>query len=456
VQEGATLAYADVTALFFGCAGAVHTRPREQPDAHSGWRKGNRIRTTEHERSPSTNWEAPAVGDERLGIRGPARGTAPVPLSVLDLATVGKGLTATDALRTSVAIARTAERRGYHRMWVAEHHSMPGVASSSPAVILAHLAAHTRTLRLGSGGVMLPNHAPLVIAEQFGTLEALAPGRIDLGLGRAPGTDGATAAALRRLESLHEGADDFPRQLAELTRFLDDDFPEGHPYARIHAIPGPVQGSAEGGVQSPHRPSVWLLGSSGFSAQLAGALGLPFSFAHHFSAANTVPALALYRESFRPSEVLDRPYASIGVSALAAEDPEQARRQVLAGALSMLRLRTGRPGLVPTPEEAADYEFRPMEREFVDSWLANVIYGDPESVRRGLDELVARTGADELVITANAHTPAARLRSYELVADAYGFPQDATAGAAAGADEEAGADGGADVGRGAPTGVSAP
>jgi luciferase family oxidoreductase group 1 len=361
------------------------------------------------------------------GIRGTVRGTAPVPLSVLDLATVGKGLTASDALRTSVEIARTAETRGYHRMWVAEHHSMPGVASSSPAVILAHLAAHTRTLRLGSGGVMLPNHAPLVIAEQFGTLEALAPGRIDLGLGRAPGTDGATAAALRRTEGLHEGADDFPRQLAELTRFLDDDFPDGHPYARIHAIPGPVQGSADGGVQSAARPSIWLLGSSGFSAQLAGALGLPFSFAHHFSAANTVPALALYRESFRPSPVLDAPYASIGVAALAADDPAEARRQVLSGALAMLRLRTGRPGLTPTPEEAEAYPFSPMEREFVDSWLANVVYGDPAEVRAGLDALVARTGADELVITANAHTPAARLRSYDLIADAYGFPKDVAA-----------------------------
>ncbi|MEV6012515.1 LLM class flavin-dependent oxidoreductase [Streptomyces sp. NPDC051976] len=357
-------------------------------------------------------------------IRGTVRGSAPVPLSVLDLATVGSGLTATDALRTSVEIARTAETRGFHRMWVAEHHSMPGVASSSPAVILAHLAAHTRTLRLGSGGVMLPNHAPLVIAEQFGTLEAMAPGRIDLGLGRAPGTDGATAAALRRSESLHEGADEFPRQLAELTRFLDDDFPDGHRYARIHAIPGPVQGSADGGVQSPSRPVIWLLGSSGFSARLAGELGLPFSFAHHFSAANTVPALALYRDSFRPSAVLDKPYASIGVSALAAEDPEQARRQVLTGALAMLRLRTGRPGLVPTPEEAAAYRFSPMEREFVDSWITNVVNGDPDTVRSGLDDLVARTGADELVITANAHTPAARLRSYELIADAYGFPKD--------------------------------
>ena len=367
-------------------------------------------------------------GDTGDGIRGTVRGTAPVPLSVLDLATVGSGFTATDALRTSVEIARLAETRGYHRMWVAEHHSMPAVASSSPAVILAHLTAHTGTLRLGSGGVMLPNHAPLVIAEQFGTLEALAPGRIDLGLGRAPGTDGATAAALRRTESLHEGGDDFPRQLAELTGFLDDSFPDGHRYARIHATPGPVQGSADGGVQSAARPSIWLLGSSGFSAQLAGALGLPFSFAHHFAAANTVPALALYRESFRPSKVLDRPYASIGVSALAADDPDEARRQVLAGALSILRLRTGRPGLVPTPDEAQAYPFSAAERDFIESWLADVVHGDPQTVRAGLDALVARTGADELVITANAHTPSARLRSYDLIADAYEFPKDIAAG----------------------------
>ncbi|SFF64426.1 luciferase family oxidoreductase, group 1 [Actinacidiphila alni] len=391
--------------------------------------QGERTGQGEQDRGAGTRGAADqGQAAKGAGIHGTVRGTAPVPLSVLDLATVGSGFTATDALRTSVEIARTAETRGYHRMWVAEHHSMPGVASSSPAVILAHLAAHTRTLRLGSGGVMLPNHAPLVIAEQFGTLEALAPGRIDLGLGRAPGTDGATAAALRRTDRLHEGADEFPQQLAELTRFLDDDFPDAHRYARIHAIPGPVQGSSPGGVQSPNRPSVWLLGSSGFSARLAGALGLPFSFAHHFSAANTVPALALYRESFRPSEILDRPYASIGVAALAADDPAEARRQVLTGALSMLRLRTGRPGLVPTPEEAEGYEFSPAERDFVDSWLVNIIHGDPDTVRRGLDDLVARTGADELVITANAHTPAVRLRSYDLIADAYGFPKDIAAG----------------------------
>ncbi|MFJ5866754.1 LLM class flavin-dependent oxidoreductase [Streptomyces parvus] len=356
------------------------------------------------------------------GIRGAAVGTATVPLSVLDLVTVGQGRTATQALRTSVEIAKLTESRGFHRFWVAEHHSMPGVASSSPAVILAHIAAHTERIRLGSGGVMLPNHAPLVIAEQFGTLEAMAPGRIDLGLGRAPGTDGATAAALRRTDRLNEGADDFPQQLMELIRFLDDDFPDGHPYARIHAVPGPVQATSPGGVQSAHRPPVWLLGSSGFSARLAGTLGLPFAFAHHFSAQNTVPALDLYRESFRPSAVLDAPYALIGVSALAADDEREARRQVLTGALSMVRLRTGRPGLIPSPEEAEAYDFSPMEREFVDGWLSNVIHGTADEVRTGLDDLAKRTGADELMITANAHGGDARLRSYGLIADAYGLP----------------------------------
>ncbi|MGW1834987.1 LLM class flavin-dependent oxidoreductase [Streptomyces sp. NPDC002067] len=361
---------------------------------------------------------------QRDEIRGTAQGDAPVPLSVLDLVTVGTGSSAADAVRTAAELARLAERRGFHRYWVAEHHSMPGVASSSPAVLLAHLAAHTERIRLGSGGVMLPNHAPLVIAEQFGTLEAMAPGRVDLGLGRAPGTDGATAAALRRTERLHEGADEFPQQLAELTRFLDDTFPDGHPYARIHAVPGPVQATSPGGVQSPHRPPLWLLGSSGFSARLAGTLGLPFAFAHHFSAANTVPALDLYRASFRPSEVLSEPYALIGVATLAAEDERAARRQVMTGALSMLRLRTGTPGLVPSPEEAAAYPYNAHERDFVDGWLANIVHGTPDAVRQGLDDLAERTGADELMLTANAHGATARLRSYELIADAYGLPRD--------------------------------
>lgn len=357
------------------------------------------------------------TGGGNGGIRGRRHGRAPVPLSVLDLASVGKGQTATEALRTTLGIARLAESRGYHRLWVAEHHSMPGVASSAPAVLLSHLAAHTERIRLGSGGVMLPNHAPLAVAEQFGTLEALAPGRIDLGLGRAPGTNDVTAAALRGTGPgvVREGADRFPQALADLTGFLDDDLPEGHPFAGVHAVPGPVQGSTG-------RPPVWLLGSSGFSAELAGRLGLPFSFAHHFAARGTLPALRLYRESFRPSATLDRPYAMVAVLALAAEDAREAYRQVLTSALTLIRLGQGRTESLPTPEEAEAYPFSPREREIADGWLAHAVYGTPETVREGLTELAERTGADELMITSNVHGPEARLRSYELIADAFGLP----------------------------------
>ncbi|MDH6120677.1 luciferase family oxidoreductase group 1 [Kitasatospora sp. GAS204A] len=348
--------------------------------------------------------------DVRQDVRGVARGTAPAPLSILDLATVGAGYTAGQALAASTELARGAEQWGYHRFWVAEHHGMPGVASSTPAVLLAHLGAHTSTLRLGSGGVMLPNHAPLAVAEEFGLLEALHPGRIDLGLGRAPGTDPATARALRRGE--HEDPDDFPRRLAELTHFLDGDFPDSHPYARLTAVPS-----------GPERPPIWLLGSSGFSAQLAGRLGLPFAFAHHFSGANTVPALELYRESFRPSAVLAEPYALIGVSAVAVAEggvPE-ARRLAASAGLGMLRLRRGMPGLIPTPEEAAAYPYSPAEADFLDDWLGNVVLGGPDEVADGLEELRKRTGADELMITSRVHGHQEQLRSYELIAQAYGL-----------------------------------
>ncbi|MER8185516.1 LLM class flavin-dependent oxidoreductase [Kitasatospora sp. NPDC094015] len=341
-------------------------------------------------------------------IRGRTRGTAPAPLSILDLATVGVGSTPGEALAATTELARSAETWGYHRFWVAEHHGMPGVASSTPAVLLAHLGAHTRTLRLGSGGVMLPNHAPLAIAEQFGLLEALHPGRVDLGLGRAPGTDPATARALRRGDD--EGAEDFPQRLAELTHFLDGDFPAGHPYAGLAAVP-----------RNAGRPPVWLLGSSGFSAQLAGRLGLPFAFAHHFSAANTVPALDLYRSSFRPSAVLAEPYALIGVSAVAAEDEQQARFLARSAGLAMLRLRQGRPGLIPTPQEAADHPYSPAEEDFLDSWLANVVLGAPGQVADGLEALRKRTGADELMVTSHIHGQDNRLRSYGLIAEAYGL-----------------------------------
>lgn len=356
------------------------------------------------------------------GIRGTAHGTAPVPLSVLDLVTVGAGRTATDALRTSVELSRRTEARGFHRYWVAEHHSMPGVASSSPAVILAHLAAHTERIRLGSGGVMLPNHAPLVIAEQFGTLEALAPHRIDLGLGRAPGTDGATAAALRRSDTLNEGADDFPEQLAELIRFLDDDFPDGHPYRRIHAIPGPVQGSAPGGGPVRAPPAglaarlLRLQRPAGRNARPAVRLRPPLLGAEHRPRAGPVPP------DLPPLPVLAEPYALIGVSALATDEEREARRQTRAMALNMLRLRMGRPGLFPDPAEAEQAELGAMEEEFIASWSANVVHGTPDEVRSGLNDLHKRTGADELMITTHAHRGEVRVRSYELIADAYELP----------------------------------
>ena len=260
-----------------------------------------------------------------------------VPLSVLDLAPVGEGSSPAAALQASLALAREAERLGYTRYWVAEHHNMPGIASSSPPVLLAHAAAVTSTIRLGSGGVMLPNHSALVVAEQFGMLEALHPGRIDLGIGRAPGTDQVTARALRRSPRAL-AVDDFPEQLVELFGYFDGAFPEGHPYRHITATPG-----------LGYRPAVWLLGSSDYSAQAAGMLGLPFSFAHHFAARNTLPALAAYRQEFRPSEHLDEPHVMLGISVMCAETDEEARWLAGPSALAFLRLRSGRPGRYPTP-----------------------------------------------------------------------------------------------------------
>jgi luciferase family oxidoreductase group 1 len=321
------------------------------------------------------------------------------PLSVLDLAPVATGSTVGDALRNSIDLARHVERLGYRRHWVAEHHNMPGIASSAPAVLIAHLAAATTTLRVGSGGVMLPNHQPLVVAEQFGMLEALHPGRIDLGIGRAPGTDQVTAYALRR--TLDPAADDLPLQLRELMAFFSGTVP------RITAVPG-----------AGNMPAVWLLGSSDFSARLAGELGLPFSFAHHFMPQNTVPALELYRRSFTPSATMAEPYASIGVAVVCAETDEQARWLHSPAKLSFLRLRTGRPSRLPSPEEAGAYEYSPDERAFVDSWTASHVVGSPATVRGQLLELRDRTGADELIVTTNVHEHADRLRSYELVAAA--------------------------------------
>jgi luciferase family oxidoreductase group 1 len=328
-----------------------------------------------------------------------------VPLSVLDLSPIGEGRSATDALRGSIELARHVEGLGFTRFWLAEHHSMPGIASSAPPVVIGAVAAGTERIRVGSGGVMLPNHQPLVVAEQFGTLEALHPGRIDLGIGRAPGTDPVTAHALRRgAEGL--SADDFPQQLAELRAFFRGEWPQDHPYRSITAVP------AVG-----HEPPLWLLGSSGYSAQVAGLLGLPFAFAHHFSAQNTVPALDLYRHFFRPSETLAEPYAMIAVQVVVADSDAEAERLALPSALSFLRLRSGHPGPLPTPEAAAAHPWTEAERGLVAARQADQAVGSPATVRDRLADLLERTGADELMATTILHDNTDRMRSFSLLRD---------------------------------------
>jgi luciferase family oxidoreductase group 1 len=327
---------------------------------------------------------------------------ADVPLGVLDLAPVPDGSTVGEALRATIDLAKKTEDLGFSRFWVAEHHGMPGVASSSPPVLIGHIADATRTIRVGSGGIMLPNHSSLVVAEQFGMLEALHPGRIDLGIGRAPGTDQATAQALR-----HGGPDEFPRQLTDLFGFFTGQWPEKHPYQKVHAIPG------EGNV-----PDIWLLGSSGYSAQVAGALGIPFAFAHHFMPQNTLPALDLYRKSFNPSAALEKPYSMIAAGVICADTDERARFLAGASALSFLKLRSGHPGRVPTPQEAATYPYSPIEKAFIEDRQSTQYIGAPDTVLDGLTHLIKQTGVDELMITTQTHDPADRLYSFDLVSAA--------------------------------------
>ncbi|HEV7978957.1 LLM class flavin-dependent oxidoreductase [Amycolatopsis sp.] len=322
-----------------------------------------------------------------------------VPLSVLDLSPVVSGSDVRGALQCTLDLAKHTESLGYNRYWLAEHHNMPGIASSATAVLIGQVAAATETIRVGSGGVMLPNHAPLIVAEQFGTLEAFHPGRIDLGIGRAPGSDQRTALAIRGPGGL--SAENFPQQLAELREYFEPG--EGR---AVRAAP------AEG-----NKPPVWLLGSSGFSAQLAGQLGLPFSFAHHFSAENTIPAVQIYRNAFRPSEVLQEPYVMLGVSVIAAETDDRARWLAGPGGLTFLSLRRGRPIPLPTPEEAEAYPYTEMDLAFIEERFDSNIAGSPETVRKGLETLLADTDADELMITTMVHDHEDRRRSYEIVAD---------------------------------------
>jgi luciferase family oxidoreductase group 1 len=325
------------------------------------------------------------------------------PLSILDLAPVADYADHTDALRTTTALAQSAEQWGYRRFWVAEHHAMPAIASSSPAVLIAHLAAATSTIRVGSGGVMLPNHAPLVVAEQFGMLEALHPGRIDLGIGRAPGTDQRTALALRRTMG-GLSAENFPQELMDVIGMLAGD---------PRLLPATPRGAA--------LPQIWLLGSSGFSAQLAGMLGLPFSFAHHFSAQNTEAALALYRDRFRPSQWLDRPHVIVAVNAIVADTDERAKYLARPGLISFLRLRAGTPAPMMHPDRAAEYEFSPEQLAFVAERRTGQLLGSPETVTEQLADLVRRTGADEIMATHQVYDRADRLRSYQLLAQLAGI-----------------------------------
>ena len=328
-----------------------------------------------------------------------------IPLSVLELSPVAAGMTSSQALQNTLDLARHAERLGYGRLWLAEHHNMPGIAAAVPEILIGQVAAVTKTLRVGSGGVMLPNHAPLHVAETFKTLEALYPGRIDLGIGRAPGTDGLTALALRRSrEALH--ADDFDEQLDELFAFGSGDFPKHHPFRAVRAVPTDVP-----------LPPVYLLGSSDYSARLAGQLGLGFAFAYHFSPHALLPALRAYREEFIPG-ALEKPHAIVTVSVFCAPTDDEA--QFLAGPmqLTFLKLRSGEPIQLPSPEDAEGYPYTPQERAALAAVRAMQIVGSPETVRARLGELVEQTGADELMVTTMMYNHDDRLRSFGLVAEA--------------------------------------
>ncbi|MDO9709127.1 LLM class flavin-dependent oxidoreductase [Paracraurococcus lichenis] len=324
-------------------------------------------------------------------------------LSILDLAPVPEGSDAGQALRNSADLARHAEGLGYNRFWMAEHHNMPGIASAATAVALAHVGAATKRIRIGAGGVMLPNHAPLIIAEQFGTLAALHPGRVDLGLGRAPGTDQVAAHAMRR--NLAGDVDDFPRDVIELMRY----FEPAQPGQRLQAVPG-------AGLDIP----VWILGSSTYGAQLAAMLGLPYAFASHFAPAMMMEAIAAYRAEFRPSARLEKPYVMLGLPVFAAESEERARFLFSSQQQAFLNLRRGMPGKLPAPVEGFDAQIDPRGRMILEQALGCAVVGGPEAVRRGVQDFVARTGADELMVAAAIHDHAARKRSYEILAEAWG------------------------------------
>jgi luciferase family oxidoreductase group 1 len=326
-----------------------------------------------------------------------------IPFSILDLCPVPQGATPADAFRNSLDLARHAEQWGYQRYWLAEHHNMPGIASAATSVLIGHIAGGTKTIRVGSGGIMLPNHSPLVIAEQFGTLASLYPDRIDLGVGRAPGTDPLTARALRRGQI--ESVDDFPRDVRELQHC----FAQAGPGGKIRAVPGT-------GLAVP----IWLLGSSLFSAQLAAVLGLPFAFASHFAPGDMMQALKIYRSTFQPSSQIDRPYAMCGITVIAADTDAEARRQFTSIQQSFINLRRGMPGQIPPPIDDIDAFCPPAERAGADYALSSSVVGSPETVERGLHAFVEAARPDELMITANLYAHDARLSSFEIASNLKG------------------------------------
>jgi luciferase family oxidoreductase group 1 len=326
----------------------------------------------------------------------------PLPLSVLDLVPVGTGYDAVAALGNSVALARLAERLGYVRYWFAEHHGMASIASSTPAILIGHIASATSRIRVGSGGVMLQNHVPLQVAEAFHTLAALHPGRIDLGIGRAPGTDPTTSSALRPFDP-----DRFAEQLAELVGLSRGELPESHPFRTVRVVPSGVP-----------LPPIWILGSSGASARMAGQLGLGYSFARHFSHTPPRPALDAYRASFRPSAAFPRPHVILGAAVVCADGQRDAERLASSLDLVWVRLQRGEYLPVPTPEEALAYPYTPAERVIAESRRSLVFVGTPDRVRADLQALVEETGADEVMVTSTVHGHEARMRTYELLAEA--------------------------------------
>ncbi|CCP01465.1 Alkanal monooxygenase alpha chain [Erwinia amylovora Ea644] len=326
----------------------------------------------------------------------------PVALSLLDLAPVPLGATASDAFRTSLALAQQAEKLGYHRYWLAEHHNMTGIASAATSVLIGYLAANTQSLRLGSGGIMLPNHAPLVIAEQFGTLESLFPGRIDLGLGRAPGSDQQTMMALRR--SGNAQGDNFPADVAQLINWFDA-ADEGN--LPVQPVPGK-------GLSVP----VWLLGSSLYSAQLAAQMGLPFAFASHFAPEMLLQALRVYREKFKPSTRLEKPRAIVCVNVVAADSEREARLLFTSMQQQFINLRRGRPGPLPAPVSSMDNLWSAAEQYGVQQALSMSIVGNKVKVRDGLAALMRETAADEIMVNGQIFDTTARLSSFELAMQA--------------------------------------